>query len=710
MESNRTYDFTDFTPSQINEMEEERLSKLDDAGIDELQVLASAKENLNVWNNYFNENITRGKDDANFLLRDQWTAIERGEFTRLFKPAMTFNKIYPEVTKILGEQRKNKPDLMVRSLTGKSSQEQINLLSDLLRTYCYKSENDLIYQTTFRSAIELGYGAYMVDLDYENPMSFDLSPRYRLITDPTRTAFDAQAVLPHKGDGNFCSLNYSMSLNEFHVTYPNIIHPTSYYDSRTLLDFNWETKDIVVICDYSEKEWYPITVYRLSNGMSVTKEQWEAMQKDFKIMKEVADSSLEVNGIIMREIPKILDDRKSQNYKIMRYRLIKDRIIGFMEWPSKHLPIVFNDGNSHYYDGKQYTKSYIHEARDSQKAINYIGSEIISEIKNRRREQWLGTADNIVGYEQIWRNPELQNGILLYKPDQKTGQIPTKMPPWDLSPALMENFQRGSQDIREILGMAESNQNGSRDISGRAKQQRQIDVSMNSYIYHDNHAQAVAQGGRIVLDLLTNTMSDDERYVILKKKDGKTESIVLNKKERNGTIANKIEKGDYDIEIDTGPSFSVQKEVALEFLQQTIQASPETFPLIADLWAKNLDVQFMPQISDRLQTLVPPQILAKEQGKQMPPPQPSPQEQQMQFEQQIKMQELAQKAQKLKIEEEASALEREKLVMEAHKIANDMKMDEYDHQMDLTQTQLEYKARMAKIMADLHKNSANSKR
>src|ERR1700733_13282828 len=107
----------DFDPEKLNEMEQRRLSKLDEAGIDEQRVLEMAGKHMNIWQSYFGENITRGKDDMNFVLCDQWTAIERSEFTRLFKPAMTFNKLYDATKKIAGEQRKNKPDLIVRSLT-----------------------------------------------------------------------------------------------------------------------------------------------------------------------------------------------------------------------------------------------------------------------------------------------------------------------------------------------------------------------------------------------------------------------------------------------------------------------------------------------------------------------------------------------------------------------------------------------------------------
>ena len=140
---------TELDSDVIVEMQEDLANRLAVAGIDEGEVLAKARENMIIWDGYFNENVTRGKDDMNFVLRDQWTAVERSEFNRLFKPGMTFNRLYPETKKIIGEQRKNKPDLIVRSLTGKADQDQIDLRADLIRTFCYQSQTDLVYQTAF---------------------------------------------------------------------------------------------------------------------------------------------------------------------------------------------------------------------------------------------------------------------------------------------------------------------------------------------------------------------------------------------------------------------------------------------------------------------------------------------------------------------------------------------------------------------------------
>jgi len=710
-----------FSSDQINEMEERRIHRLNQAGIDEQKVLTNAGESLNTWNSYFNENITRGKDDVNFVIRDQWTALERSEFTRLFKPAMTFNKLYDATKKVVGEQRKNKPDLIVRSLTGKATQEQIDLRADLVRTISYQSQNDLVYQTAFKNALMLGFGAFHIMLDYESPRSFNKVIRYGLVNDPTTCSWDPTALKPHKGDGNYCSRRFVFTRDEFFATFPCITNPISFVDPYMMLDFQWTTRDTVVVCDHYVKEWYPIVIYKLSDGSVVTEEEWKEREKRFEDNKEITEGAI-VGDIIKRDAPRIVNERQTQDYKVMHYRMLRDQIIDFSEWPSRQLPIPFVDGDSNYIEGRQYTKSFIHEARDAQKCVNYFNSEIAAEIKNRRREQWLGTPDNIIGYEQDWRNPEIQMGILRAKPDPKTGSMPQKQQPWDLSPALMANAQRATQDINEILGFSESEALQGRDVSGKARRERKLEGSMSAYVFFDNLNQAVAQGGRVVNDLLPYVVGDDERHMVLSKQDNTNKTVIFNKKDKDGQIINTLDHGDFDVEIDTGPSFSVQKDIALEFLQQTLQAYPQAFPLIADLWAKNLDVQFMPQIADRFQSLVPPQIIAKEKGEPAPPPQPDPQQQAMAMQMQMaqaelknKQAEIQIKAQKLQLEQEQNELDKVELQLKAHKMQLDSQLDVYNHQADVERSRIDHdfdkhkhhsdtSVELAKIVADLHKH------
>lgn len=689
---------------QIKIDQAEVQERLDNAGIDEGDILQKARDNMVLWDGYFNENITRGKDDMNFVLRDQWTAVERSEFTRLFKPALTFNKLYDPVKKIIGEQRKNRPDLMVRSLTGKATQDQIDLRADLVRTISYQSQNDLVYQTAFSQSMFMGYGAFEISLEYESPISFKKVARYNIIPDATRTSFDPVAMQPHKGDGNFCARQYVYTKEEFYATYPHIINPVSYTDPRSLLDFQWETRDTIVVCKYTQKEWFPLKVYLLTNGMVVTENEWEEMQKEFALRKQLADSSLIVGGMILDEIPKIKAERKTQDYKIRQYMLTQNQIIDFMDWPAKQLPIVFVDGDSHFIQGMQYTRSFIRDAKDAQKFLNYVGSESAAEIKNRRREQWLGTPDNILGNEQQWRNPEVQQGILIAKPDPKTGQMPQKLPAWELSQGLITQFQRGNQDIREILGFSETEALAGRDMSGKARRERKLEGSMSAYVWFDNLNQAIAQGGRVILELLPELVGDEERHFVVTKADGRTESIILNKQTPSGEVQNSLEPGEYDIEIDTGPSFAVQKDMALEFFQETIAVAPQTFPLIADLWAKNLDIQYMPQIAARFKTLVPPQVIAQEEGKELPPEPPSPQEQMMQIEMQNQQAALVERGKELQIREEKHRLEKIELAMKAQEMMEKMQTSKRRDAVELHKADLDYSAELTKILADLHKN------
>jgi len=711
----------------IEELNEKMQEELADAGIDEAEVLGNAREDLVLWDGYFGENITRGKDDMKFVLRDQWSAVERSEFNRLFKPAMTFNKLYDTTKKVVGEQRKNKPDLIVRSLTGKATQEQINLRADLVRTISYQSQNDLVYQTAFRQALMMGYGAFEITLDYEHPRSFNQVARFELISDATRTSFDPTAMKPHKGDGNFCARQYVYTKEEFYATYPWVDNAVSYADPRSLLDFQWETRDTIVINKYTRKEWFPVKIKLLDNGMVVTDDEWEDMQKQYEMVKNLAKGAVIVKDMIIDVIPKIKAERTTQDFVINQYMMTQNQIIKFNRWPSKHLPVIFVDGDSNYIDGQQYTRSFIHEAKDAQRFVNYVGSEVAAEIKNRRREQWIGTPDNILGNEQMWRNPELQNGILIAKPDSKTGMMPTKMPPWELSQSLLQQYQRGCQDIREILGFSENEALQGRDMSGKARRERKMEGSMSAYVYFDNLNQAVEQAGRVVLDLLPIIAGEEERHMVISKPDGRTESIILNEQTADG-VANSLEDGEYDVEIDTGPSFAVQKDISLEFFSQIIAANPQVFPLIADLYASQLDLQQMPMIKERLSNLVPPAILAKERGEPAPPSQPSPQEQMMQAEMQnkqqmLKMNEqkmqleeaaLAERAEELKIRKEKHLLDQAEMILKAQEMKERGKLDKAKiilegHKIDKEseRSDMEFTSKLTQVMADLHKHNSS---
>lgn len=694
---------------EIEALAARRVERLEEAFIDESYILDQIQESASAWSSLFCDNIELGKSDLLFVMRDQWSDQEKSEFRRLFKTFGTFNKLKSDVRKVIAEERNNKPDLIVRSLTGKSKQKEIDLRSDLVRSIAYQSQNDIVYQEAYKSAILIGFGAFEVNVEYESAKSFNQVIRYGSITDPTMVGFDPAAKKPHKGDGNFCYKDYYLTRKEFIAKYPYVVNPVSFENTYLYATDNYIAKDMIIVRDYQVKEWYPVTIYELSTGEIVTKNEWDSKeyQENVQFQTALARESQAVSKII--QIPRIVRERPSHDYKIRNYRAIQNQILEFQDWPSKQLKIIFVDGDSYWHEGRQFTCSLVREAKDAQRFLNFINSDLMNDIKVRRHEQFLGTRANIKGEEQMWRNPETQMGMLIAAPDPKTGLMPAKLPPSEVSQTALEAASKINQDMKEILGFSESSDMMGRDVSGKARRERRMEGSMSSYCFRDNLNQAIEQGGRVVLELLPHVIGKN-RQVTITKKDGKSKIMRINEEKDDGRILNEISHGDYDIEIAAGPSFSVQKEIALEFLADTMKISPQSFPLIADLWAKNLDVQFMPQISDRFKTIVPKEIIAKEEGEPPPPPAPpSPEQQMMQMEMKEKEQKIQNDMQELKLRQEQHAIEvqkheldKAKMILEAHKIKADMDKNKVDAEVSLYKSNSDLSGKIASILADHH--------
>lgn len=693
----------EMTLEQMGIINKQLIDELDSYGVNETSILDTARKAINTWTGYFQDNITAGKRDMKFLLRDQWESNERAQFIQLAKVCLTFNTMADVVNKIIAEQRKMRPALMVRSINGIDRDEDLQLRTDLLRSISYHSDNDIVYQTAFASAMQFGYGAFSIYTDYESSTSFRRVIKYDLIEDPTTIFFDPAAKMPHKGDGNYCGRLIMMSLDEFQSTYPHIPNPVSYQQPQILNTRLFKMKDIVVICEFYQKEWYPKIIHELDDGRVVDEQEWADIEKEYKDIGKSMGEESAANVIMMREKPQIVMTRHTQDYRIMHYRLLRDRIIEVAEWESKELPIIFVPGRSSYIDGKQYTKSFICDARDIQKFVNYMVSDIATEVKNRRREQWMGTPDNIVGQELMWRNPEVSQGILLAKPDPKTQQMPQRFPASELPQSILGALNYSVEGINKVLGFYDANlgKQGN-EISGVAIENRATQGNLSAFVFMDNMNQAIAQGGKVVLSLMP-AVYGDERSVVLSNAAGESRSITLNKKMSDGTIENPILHGDYDVEISAAPSFAVQKAQALEIFVKLANTNPQILPLVADLIAKNLDVEDQNRIIKRFEKLVPPAILAEERGEEPPPPQPNPQEQMMKMQQEIAEKQLAERAEELKIRQEKHELDKLKLMMDARELQEKFVDSQHNRESETNKAELDFTAKIANIIKDLHK-------
>jgi len=383
------------------------------------------------------------------------------------------------------------------------------------------------------------------------------------------------------------------------------------------------------------------------------------------------------------ETVRIEDKRPSKRHKIIHYKFAGDYELDKTEFPSEQLPLVFVDNNS-YYDktGKQVTRSFFGDAKDTQRYINYLRTQSAYILKVSRYDQWIGSKKNVqsLDTQRNWRDPNSTHGMITYD-ESPNGNKPEPIKPPELSASLFQQYQLAIEDLYTSTGLypARMGNNGD-EASGKAIDARTRQGSYTTYVFHNSINRAIATGGAIVNEMIPRVY-DTERVMALMTPDEGMKNITVNKQsdEYGEHIENDIRKGSYEVRLKPGPSYEGQKEEALLSLREVLQVDPTAFNLVADLFADNLPLSNNLEIKNRLKTRVPPQIIeAGKTGKMPEQHGPSPEEQmaqaqqqQMQMEAQFKQKqlEIKEKELQLKAQQMQIDLEIEQQKLEAEKIA-----------------------------------------
>lgn len=714
-------------------------------------------QNINRYFRFNENNINRFRNDRYFLFYDQWSQDERQAFKDLNKPIFTYNKIYDYYRKLIGEQRFNTSNIEVRSISGMVQQKDVTLRADIIRGIEYKSRADIAYQTAFGSAVSGGLGCIRLRTDYVNPRTMEQDIIIEPVKFAERVFWDPLAKSATKTDGNFMGVYDQMDRDDFIEKYPEIPYPVSFPVNYNTRYFNWGDKKSITICEYYEKKWYNFTLYQLDNGECISKKEYNRRKKEFdegqleaampqqeapegqatgieggqsqmspsesmiqqanppstptpipQIMGTeqsqplIAQSSVMAAGV--PAFPKVVATRKSRDYKIICYKAIFGHILEQYEWPSKEFPFAVVLGDEVILDGEHVIVSITRYAKDPQRFLNFLASDLAQAAKNNRREQFLVTADNIAGYEMFWKNPANQAGALPYNPDSVTKQPPVRLPPPELPQTLVQNLQQADRDLRSIMGYQQENEPRMfGNLSGRAIREMQRDGNSTNLVFFDNLRRAQEQVGRTILSMLPR-IYDTERHITVQGMDGKSSQITVNKKVAGGII-NDLTKGEFDISVTGGANYAVQKEEALKVIMDLVSANPQVFPVVADIIAKNVDIEDNIELVNRLKTLVPPEVLAKADGKPMPPPPPNPQQQQMmqmqQMQQQLEAAKLQLAQQKVQTEQAQTMAQHELNQVKMQQALIDSESSKIRAYSELQKAGFDYKASMAQSAAKI---------
>jgi hypothetical protein len=660
------------------------------------KLASECRKNYEAWRGYFKRNIDNYHFFTEFVMGQMWTDDEVQLLATYKKQALVFNKLAPLANSLLGEQQQNTPQLEV--VPSSSCSEQVaNIRAVLVKDIALGSDAKRVYQNAAKQAIIGGFGAYSFSTRYANDRSFDQEITMHSVKDPTRCFWDASAADDSKIDGMFAGTSERMSRKKVRALYGKKVDEQTENMPSEYENLNFADDDAITVFDYYKREYYKETLIQLSTGDTLTQKEFDELEMELIEDEELGNYYI-YNGMPVR----IEDSRSLDRFKVKHYRIIGDYIVDDGEFPSDLLPVVFVDQNS-YYDksGKQVCKSFFQDALDSQRYLNYLGTQSAYMLKVSRWDQFIMPRGNARApdTQQIWRDPGSINGALFYD-EVDSGQIPQQLRPPELSQSLLTQYERAMNDIYTSTGLyaARLGQQG-QEVSGAAVDARTRQGSYTTYPVFTSINRAIAAGGMIINEMIPRVY-DTERVLKLMMPDEGLQEIVINRQmdEYGQMVENDITKGSFQVKLMPGASFEGQKQQAMESLQMVMQANPQLFNIIADLYADNLPLSNNIEIKNRLKTLVPPEIIQAgktgkpiEQKEQQPDPQQIAQEQQQQLqaqELQLKKAELQLKYAKMQhdMEMEMAELENERVQMGVDVETQTMR---YEAEMNKTRTDRE---------------------
>jgi hypothetical protein len=403
---------------------------------------------------------------------------------------------------------------------------------------------------------------------------------------------------------------------------------------------------------------------------------------------------------------RIEDKRPFKSFKIWHYKIAGDYILEDGEFPADQLPVIFMDQNSFYdKNGKQICRSFFGDCRDTQRYINYIRTQSAFILKISRYDQFIGSKKNVQGLDtqRNWRDPNAVQGLLAYD-ESPSGAKPEQLRPPELSASLLQQYEIAIQDLYLATGLypTQLGQQGN-EVSGSAIDARTRQGSFSTYVFYNSVNRAITTGGSVVNQMIPRVF-DSERVITLMMPDEGMKNITVNKQmdQYGELIENDIRKGTYEVRLKAGPSYEGQKEQALQSLREVLQADPETFKLIADLYADNLPLANNLEIKNRLKTIVPPEIIEAGKTGKMPNEsgQPTPEQQMMQQQMMMQQQQMQMQQKEIQLKEEEIRLKQQKILMDAQVALQKLETEKMVVAGDIQEQELRYLAETQRTQSD----------
>lgn len=564
------------------------------------------KMQIQEWESKFKENNSRGADMINFIAcGKQWEPGVVDSRTRSNKESLTLNVCNKELKKMLSQNAEIEFSIDVHPSTkeAKENIQESNVFSLLMNNIALSENITRGLTDTFDKSASFGYAFGEVNFKRINNDELSLYPVYIPHRDPRLGFWDTNAFSPTKIDGKFCGIKRSLTEKEL---------KSKGYSDKTLGKCNVQQKDNVVV-DYWWREEVEADFYLLKGGSYKRKDLLTYDDKNNLMTKEMlsaikmSDNMEMVYDLVMPGTMDIIYFKRICNFIDLD---------AHKEYPTFDLPLLYHGSFTIWTpDVTSYTIPFGYELKGAQKLLNFVNSQIATQAKNSSSDKWLFGPQHVETQQQMENAAEInkKEGGLSFGGD--ISQIRRERAA-EVSMSLIQMSQSLKQIIDEINGaMIDPNNAQQTVISGEAldKITRNMrlmnDKALAKHIFFVNDVAMVI--GQMIPKIIT-----EERAIVIKKKDGSSDTIVVNESLGDGEIKNNIKdiRNKFNYNVKASQNETMQKENTVRYLIQSYQIQPTLLNDTADIYFRNLDCKDSAELSRRAIAKIDPDLIAFSQG------------------------------------------------------------------------------------------------
>lgn len=543
------------------------------------------KKNIENSYEYFRENAERFHDMRRFIFYSTLSEDDKVKLMSLGKPVLTANVLEAYLSRMRGNFLNNEPSISVENKectpTSMITAEQIDFLDCHLRDILANPEDDSFQYGVYTDTMSGGYSYAEVFTKYMSERSWEQEIIVEKDIDPTMCGADPTARQSHKGDGEFIFRGVPLTRQKFIEKYGKGSDKDISFSSTksaTFGNFKWAYKntnvDVVIVIEYYWKKRKEVTLYELSDGGSVTKEEYKKIIAEYEL-----SDSIELPPVITQE-------RKEIFITIMKDEVCQTQILKSEETIFSKFPLIFCDGNSEILKDlsspgmTQFTKPWLYHAQGAQRLKDFAMQTAGAEIENMMMSKLMAPVEGLPQDKALltaYTNYQ-QSSVVTYNAydlDDPTKPLPEprEIQRTPTPPIVMESFMACDRLIQQVTGDYDIQPSLDRDISGETIKQGALQTSEAAKPYQKSFNMFLQRVGEVIIDIIPKIYKTPRTLPVLGL-DGKRGYQIINDPDAQNSVSTQYDPSALKLTVEAGASVAAQQQMSLEQITRMAETLP----------------------------------------------------------------------------------------------------------------------------------------